>query len=273
MRGSSGSRRSRRRQLQASHQKNWLIGRHAVLETLHAAKWPIEELLMAEDLGQDTAREVLRLAAALNLQPRQTSAERIKELCHAEHHQGLAARMGLYPYATMETLLAAARSDGSVFPRQQPLVVLCDRIQDAFNFGAILRCCDAMAVTGVVVGDSQQVSITPQVARSSAGAVNHITVALVADLIQATADLKQDGFLMTAASEKSSVAPWAVDLDHPIGLMIGGESQGIRPELLSQCHYRTGIPMLGGVSSLNAAVAAGILIYEIRRQQSTGGPS
>lgn len=268
MSGSSGRRKSRRRQLRASHQKNWLIGRHAVLETLRAGRWPVDELYVAADIEPLLNREVTELSATAGIRPQSAPAERLTELSGADHHQGLIARMGLYPYDTVEHVLTnrmQVRSD----PARPSLVVVCDRIQDSFNFGAILRCCDAMAADAVVIGESGQSPVTPQVARSSAGAVNHLSVVLTENLVDAVERFRSCGLVIAAASEKSETSCQAVDLNRPLALLLGSEARGIREELLEKCDLGLRIPMAGCVESLNAAVAAGILLYEIRRQQNS----
>ncbi|MEZ6122530.1 MAG: RNA methyltransferase [Planctomycetaceae bacterium] len=267
---SSGPRRSRRRQLQASHQKNWLVGRYAVLEVLKAGRWPITELLLADDLDEGQLAEVRGLLSESRLRPTRESRDRLTQLCHAEHHQGYVARMGDYPYQTVESLLkeigiSANESTGSL--KLPPLLVLCDRIQDAHNFGAILRSCDAMRVDGVIIGQTEQVGVTPQVARSSAGAVNSVKIATCDDPVQIARQLREHGFQLAAASEKSSGAVWDSDMQGPVCLVIGSEAVGIHDDLFAVCGQHLRIPMLGQVESLNAAVAAGILLYEIRRQQ------
>ncbi|MEQ9410556.1 MAG: 23S rRNA (guanosine(2251)-2'-O)-methyltransferase RlmB [Fuerstiella sp.] len=267
MSDSSRSRKSRRRQLQASHQKNWLVGRHAVLETMRAARWPVADLFVASDLSAEESTQVRRLAKQAAIAVQVVSAERITELCHATHHQGYAARMGPFPFANMQDLLSSPAGSSAVVPGRMPLVVVCDRIQDTFNFGAILRCCDGLGITAVVIGETQQAAVTPQVARSSAGAVNHIPIVRTEDLSDAVRQLDRAGFVIAAASEKSASPAWDIDLRQPVALIIGSEAVGVSETLLESCRHHLKIPMLGKVESLNAAVAAGILLYEIRRQQ------
>ena len=262
----SGHRKSRRRQLQASHQKNWLTGRYAVLEVLKAAVWPVNRLFVADDLNAAEQTEVQRLAQSTTASLEQCSRDRLTELCGSTHHQGYIARMSAYPYATVQELLRQSAEHSEATSRP-PLLVVCDRIQDTFNFGAILRCCDAMNVSGVIIGDTQQAAVTPQVARSSSGAVNHVPVATAENLTQACLEISAAGFSLAAASEKSDSAAWKCDLSKPLALIIGSEAQGVCKELIDLCRDHLRIPMLGQVSSLNAAVAAGILLYEIRRQQ------
>ena len=175
--------------------------------------------------------------------------------------------MGEFPCENPESLMLAARTSISESGRTPPLFLVCDRIQDAHNFGAILRSCDAMKLDGIVVGDRYQSTITPHVARSSAGAVNHLRIFRVPLLTEAVVTLKQTGFQIIAASEKSATTIWDVNLTTPTVVLIGSETAGVALELLSLCDSHVAIPMLGGVNSLNAAVAAGIVLYECRRQQ------
>lgn len=267
MAGTHGNRKSRRKQLSVSHQKNWLIGRYAVLEALRAGKWPVDDLYVSKTGDKDAFRELLSLARTQRVPTTFVSDDRITELCHARHHQGCAARMGAFPYDSEAKLFnscaSACAGDGP-----PPVVFVCDRIQDTFNFGAILRCCDAMAVLAVVVGITEQATVTPQVARSSAGAVNHVSIVQSDELSACLIKLKEFGFRIAAASEKSDAPSWSIDLNGPVALVVGNEAQGISEQLQDVCDVGLRIPMSGGVSSLNAAVAAGILLYEVRRQQN-----
>lgn len=249
---------SRRRQLKASHQKNWLIGRHAVTETLTAGVWDVDELYLANELDP-TERESLLKLAGNRVRVHLESADRITQLCHADHHQGVAARMAAFEYRTAETL--EGESDDGLF-------VICDRIQDTHNFGAILRCCDALGAQAVIVGESGQSRVTPQVARSSAGAVNFVPIVLAESLLDCVLQLKNAGVKIVAGSEHSDSEVWSADLTGSVALIIGNEAEGIAQDLLEQCDTRVRVPMLGQVSSLNASVAAGILLYEISRQRS-----
>ncbi|MCA9050105.1 MAG: 23S rRNA (guanosine(2251)-2'-O)-methyltransferase RlmB [Planctomycetaceae bacterium] len=263
--------RNRRRQLDASHQKNWLIGRYAVTEMLRAGRWPPEEIFAADHLPTELHNELLLLSDRAGLVLHHVSNDRLTELCHSQHHQGLIARMGPYPYADPDTLGHLVRSlptshtltAGRSLP---PLVVVCDRLQDSFNFGAILRCCDAMAVNAVIIGETEQAGVTPQVARSSAGAVNHVPVIRAANLCATVQDIRSQGFRVLAASEKSPTDVWNSEIAGPTALIIGSEAHGVAAELLTCCDLVVSIPMLGRVGSLNAAVAAGILLSEIRRR-------
>ena len=247
-----------------------------MLETLKAGRWPIVELFVDANQPEPELADVQRLAEPLEIAVELADADRLTQLSQTYEHQGFLARMGEFPCedsaslmqaARMATQLAASNSAASGFSALSPLFVVCDRIQDAHNFGAILRSCDAMKLDGMVIGERYQSSITPHVARSSAGAVNHQRIFRVPLLTEAIAMLKQAEFQIIAASEKSSTMVWEVDLARPTVVLIGSETSGIALELLALCDTHVAIPMLGGVNSLNAAVAAGIVLYECRRQQ------
>lgn len=242
-----------------------------MLETLKAGRWPIVELYVDSNQPEPDLAEVERLAEPLEIAVEFTDADRLTQLSQTYEHQGVLARMGEFPCEDSESLMLAARtatpdaaSGTTVLPS---LFVVCDRIQDAHNFGAILRSCDAMKLDGIVIGERYQSAITPHVARSSAGAVNHQRIFRVPQLAEAVAMLKQAKFQIIAASEKSATPLWDIDLAQPTVVLIGSETSGIAPELLALCDTHVTIPMLGGVNSLNAAVAAGIVLYECRRQQ------
>ena len=242
-----------------------------MLETLKAGRWPIVELFVDANQPEPDLAEVERLAEPLEIAVELTDSERLTQLSQTYEHQGFLARMGEFPCEDSESLMraaGAARQDAtSCSPMLSPLFVVCDRIQDAHNFGAILRSCDAMKLDGIVIGERYQSAITPHVARSSAGAVNHQRIFRVPLLTEAVAMLKQAEFQIIAASEKSATTLWEVELTRPTAMLIGSETSGIASELLALCDTHVAIPMLGGVNSLNAAVAAGIVLYECRRQQ------
>ena len=256
----SGRRRSRRKQIDASHQRNWLTGRNAVSETLAADVWPVQRLCGTAEALQRLSADGTRL-----LDAEVVSSDRLTELCGSRHHQGLAAQMGEFPCSTPESLISLIGEHPSIGKTATPLIVICDRMQDAHNFGAILRCADAMSVSAVVIGDREQVGITPQVARSSAGAVNRVSIVRSDRLATTVQELKNAGVHLVAATEQATDAPWNIASHGTTALVIGSEARGISIDLLDLCDQQVAIPMHGQANSLNAAVAAGILLYELRR--------
>jgi 23S rRNA (guanosine2251-2'-O)-methyltransferase len=265
-----------------SHQRAWLWGRHAVLETLTAARWPVLELFTSEALAPDALRTLQEAAGRQSVPWQRVSSARLEQLCRQADHQGVAARMGEFPAETAADLSVAVREAALAWKTNAtalataapavsfaPLFVMLDRIQDPWNFGAILRCCDAVSAAGIVIGMTSQSTITPHVARASSGAVNYLRIFQTPDLAETTAVFRKSGFRIAVASEKSSDVLWNSSLAGPLLLIIGSEAHGVAPRLLECSDVRAAIPMLGRVTSLNAAAAAGILLYECRRQSGT----
>jgi 23S rRNA (guanosine2251-2'-O)-methyltransferase len=255
-----------------SHQRAWLWGRHAVLELLTAARWPVLELFLADSLPTDLVHQLQRTAHKQQIPLRFVSASRLEQLCRQPDHQGLAARLGEFPLESETELAAAVKQSvaATAKDRWPPLFVMLDRLQDPWNFGAILRCCDAVRAAGIVIGSVSQSGVTPHVARASSGAVNHLRLFQVHSLLDSLAPFQQAGFQIAAATEKSTQRIWDAELSGPLLLIIGSEATGVDPLLLQHSHVQAAIPMLGSVTSLNAAVAAGILLYECRRRSAEG---
>ncbi len=259
-----------------NHQRSWLWGHHAVLETLRSGLWPVLEVHASREAFEASA-ELLLAKQKAGIPVEVVKPERLFELSKSTEHQGLVARLGPYPYRSMQSLeselrLAIAgyeKKTAEKEPARPPLIVICDQIQDTFNFGAILRCCDGASVLGVIVGQRSQAEVTPHVARSSVGAVNYVPVTQAENLLTAAKTIKSLGFQLVGADGNTKQSAWTSRLDSLTALIIGSEATGIAPELLAECDQRLCIPMQGHVTSLNAAVAAGILLYEIRRQQQS----
>jgi 23S rRNA (guanosine2251-2'-O)-methyltransferase len=253
-----------------NHQRSWLWGHHAVLETLQSGLWPVLEIYATQE-AYNTSADLLGAKQKAGIPVEVVTPARLFELSKSTEHQGLVARLGPYPYrslASFESQLRTAVAAHAVEPTQPPLVVICDQIQDTFNFGAILRCCDGAGVLGVIVGERHQAEVTPHVARSSVGAVNYVPVIQVENLPAAAKAIKAIGFQLVGADGNTQQSAWNASLNILTALVIGSEATGISDELLAVCDKRLCIPMQGHVTSLNAAVAAGILLYEIRRQQN-----
>ncbi len=257
----SSRRRSSRRDVLTNHNRCWIWGRNVVLETLRAGRWPILELLIGDRADDGLWDEAVRLAKQHGIEAIAMDDATLTKACHSGEHQGMAARMAPFPYATVEQLLSELPADA--------MLVVLDRLQDPFNFGAIVRSASTLGLDGIVIGQKEQVEVNSLVARCSAGAVNHIAIASTDDLVQTVETLRERGFQIVAASEKADIPLPEANFRQPTVAIIGNEGRGIRPELLARCDHSLSIPMSGPVGSLNAAVAAGILFYEMRRQRLT----
>jgi 23S rRNA (guanosine2251-2'-O)-methyltransferase len=241
-----------------SHNRSWIWGGHVVLETLRAGVWRPIEVAITPRCGEKQT-EIRRLVERHGLMLQETTDIALTRRCRAEDHQGLAAAMPPFPYASFDELLARR-------PGLTAWLVL-DRLQDSFNFGAIVRSAHALGIEAVVIGSSEQAEVNSQVVRSSAGAVNWLPIARVERLTDTLKALREIGVRPVAATEKASAVIDQGDLRGPAAVVIGNEGRGIQAEILRQCSLQVRIPMSGRVGSLNAAVAAGILCYELSRQR------
>lgn len=260
---------TKKKRFSGNHQRSWLWGLHAVVETLRAGSWPVQGLYVTPEAFQQ-APELLAAKERDGIPVEVVEASRLEQLCGSSEHQGWLARMGPFAYEPLDQFEHRVRTLLVENPGRrtlQPLVVLCDRIQDSFNFGAILRCCDGAGVAGVVVSADRHAEVTPHVARSSSGAANYVPITQADDLVAFARRLQEQGMQLVGADANAAKSVWETNLDQPTALVIGSEAHGIRPELVELCDLRVIIPMQGKVTSLNAAVAAGILLFEIRRQQ------
>jgi 23S rRNA (guanosine2251-2'-O)-methyltransferase len=165
-----------------------------------------------------------------------------------------------YPYVDASDLLRRRP--------QTPLYVVLDRIQDPYNFGAIVRSAEVLGVDGMFVAEQNQCAVTSLVARTSAGAVNYLEIARVPDFVALARQLSHTGVRLIAASQHAECRLFDCNLKGSAALVIGNEGEGIADELLQCCDVRVSIPQSGHVDSLNAAVSAGILFYEASRQRS-----
>ena len=168
--------------------------------------------------------------------------------------------MGSFPFESVDDVLAAAKSP--------PLFAILDGLQDPHNFGAVIRSAHVLGVDALFVPSHGQVEITVQVARSSAGAVNHLPIAQADELLKLAAQLRSRGVRLIGASQNASRPLFECDFAGPAAIVIGNEGSGIQPKLLAACDDLVTIPQLGVVESLNAAVSAGILFYEAQRQRA-----
>ena len=250
-----------KQRLLGSHAKCWVWGRNAVLETLAAGRWPILELYLADtvDAAQvERAREALRPRGLI---PVVEPAAELTRRCHSAEHQGFLAKMAEFPYRLEAEVLAGP--DAS----RPPCYAILDGVQDPYNFGAILRSAEVFGVHGIFLGERGQVGVTSMVARSSAGAVNRVSICRVARLDELAGRLRAKGITVIGSSAQAEVTIEQCDLRRPVALAIGNEGRGMSADLAPGCDLLVKIPQQGVIGSLNAAVAASILFYEVQRQR------
>lgn len=243
-----------------NHNRAWLWGRHAVIETLRAGQWTPLEVALSPRCPNDIAMEVQRWTQQHAVRLIEESDAALAKRCRSEEHQGVAARLPEFPYADFATLCRTL-GDHAVW-------LVLDRIHDSHNFGAMVRSAVGLGVDAILVGETEQSAVNRQVVQSSAGAVNLLPIASVTSLTAAIDQLLQRRVKIVAASEKAEQTIFTADLRPPVAIIIGNEGRGVAPELLKRCTLPVRIPMANQLGSLNAAVAAGIVCYEVLRQKS-----
>lgn len=249
--------------LLGNHQKCWIWGKNVVGETLRAGRWQIHELRLSNSLSDDALQSARETAADLEIPVIVESTADLTRRCRSSEHQGYLAKMAPFPYDALNEVLADMPA--------APLYVILDSIQDPYNFGAILRSADVMAADAVFIGEKNQVDVTSLVARTSVGAVNHIRIVKTDDLTSLITRLRDAGIHTVATGQHAAVPCYDYDWTGPSALIIGNEGTGVSDNLLALSDQQITIPQAGHVDSLNAAVAAGILLYEAHRQRLANG--
>ena len=227
----------------------YVYGKNVVKQLLQDGK-PIHEVLIQEGI-RDTALEG-------EIKKRRIP---VKVLGRKKMDQGIAACIDDYKTWELEELLE------SVPQGKQPLLVMLDGLEDPHNLGAILRTCDCIRADGVIIGKHRNVRLTPTVAKVSTGAIDTVKVSVVTNLVQAIKYLKKQGYWVVGTDFENSRDYREGQYDVPLVLVIGSEGFGISSLVKKNCDYCVRLPMEGSVSSLNASVAAGILLYQIHAQR------
>lgn len=236
-------------------------GRNAVMEAFRSGK-TIDRLLVQEGNTEGAISTILKEGKKQNAVVSFVKKERLEQVSVTGKHQGVIAFAAAYEYAEVSDILAIAREKG-----EAPFLILLDGIEDPHNLGAIIRTANLAGAHGVIIPKRRAVGLTATVAKTSAGALNYTPVAKVTNLVQTMEELKKEGMWFVCADMGGEVM-YRQNLTGPIGLVIGNEGEGVSRLVKETCDYVTSIPMKGEIDSLNASVAAGVLMYEIVRQRS-----
>jgi 23S rRNA (guanosine2251-2'-O)-methyltransferase len=230
-----------------------VYGRRPVREVLRAGRRQVLELLATERAL--AAEPWLRDVKGVRLQVVRDA--RLNEEAHTRDHQGVVAFCEPYRYADAHELVAGER----------PLVVCLDQVSDPHNLGAVCRSVEGAGASGVVVPEHNAARVTPVVCRASAGAVEHVRVAVVVNVARYLAEVKRDDLWVWAATSDARTPVWSADFTTATVLVFGAEGRGIRPGVRRACDDAFTIPLAGQVESLNVSVAAGITLFEAARQR------
>ncbi len=235
-------------------------GRNAVLEAFRSGR-VVDKLFLQEDLHDGPIKSIAREAKKHDTIINYVTKERLNELSDGGHHQGVIAQVAAYEYADVDDILKKAEEAG-----EAPFVIVLDGIEDPHNLGAIVRTACQAGAHGVIIPKHRAAGITSTVVKASAGALNYVPIAKVTNIGRTIDDLKEKGIWFYAADMGGSDM-YQTDLKGPIGLVIGNEGDGVSRLVEKKCDGIVSIPMTGKIDSLNASVAAGVLMYEIVRQR------
>lgn len=236
-----------------------LCGRNPIREALRAGR-PVEKLLVASGDLSGAAHDIVQLAREAGAVVQRVDRSRLDQIYPA--HQGMIAYVAAVEYSTVDEMLERAAQRG-----EEPLLVLLDGITDPHNLGAIVRTAECVGAHGVILPERRSAGLTPAAAKAAAGALNYMPIARVTNLNRTIDELKARGVWIAGAS-MDGVSAFSADLSDPMALVVGSEGEGISRLTLEKCDLRVAIPMKGHIDSLNASVAAGVLMYAIARARA-----
>ncbi len=238
--------------------KEYITRRNPVLESLRAGRRPFHKLWLQKGADKKALRPILAEARARGARLETADKNRLAQLAQDSKHQGVALEAGPYPYSDVAEMLALAEARG-----ERPFLLLLDLLHGPQNIGSLLRTAEIVGVHGVVMQDRRAPEITPSVVRYSAGAAEHLLIAQVTNLVAAMKRLQAENVWLVGLDLAEGARPLPdVDLDIPIGIVVGHEGQGMRRLVRQTCDIRLRLPQRGQVESLNAAVAGSILLYQ-----------
>ena len=233
---------------------NFIYGKNPVIEAINAKK-AIRVFLVSNFNDQ----KILNLINSNRVPVSVISPNEMNKMSNNGVHQGVAAELKPYQTVSLEEIIYKAKN------KQKKIIVMLDGIEDPHNLGAILRSADVFEASGIILPKHNSVSLNATVAKTSAGAINYVPVAVVNNLNQAIKTLKEEGYWVVSTDGSAEISYSSIKYDFPVVVVIGSEGKGVSPLVLKNSDYIVKIPQFGHVNSLNASVAAGILLAEVHK--------
>lgn len=240
-----------------------ITGINAVREALEA-QIPLDRIVIAKGRQDTRVEEIVQLARKQGVPVRFEDRGQIDRLANSKDHQGIVALGASRAPASLEDVLARANAT----PSQFGLIVLLDGVEDPHNLGAIIRTSLAAGAHGVVIPERRAAGLSDTVSRASAGALAHLPIARVTNLVRTMEELKDAGYWLVGLDEEGEKNYTDVDYTSPMGIVLGGEGKGLHELTRKRCDFVVSLPTTGPVKSLNVSVAAGVVLFEAIRQRS-----
>jgi 23S rRNA (guanosine2251-2'-O)-methyltransferase len=241
-----------------------LTGIHAVREALEAGR-AFDRIVIAKGRQDSRVEEIVQAARARNISVRFEDRGQLDRLADSKDHQGIVALVAARAAGTLDEILAAANAGAG--RGEKGLIVLLDGVEDPHNLGAVIRTALAAGAHGVVIPERRAAGLTDTVARASAGALAHLAVAKVTNLVRTMEELKEAGYWLVGLDERGDKNYTDVDYTSPTGIVLGGEGKGLHELTRKRCDFVVSLPTIGPVKSLNVSVAAGVVLFEALRQR------
>lgn len=243
-----------------NREQEYIIGKNPVMEALKS-KRDINKILIAEGSQHGQMKQVTQLAKEEHVLVQFVPKRKLDQITDG-NHQGVLAYVAAYQYAELDDLFAAAKGKN-----EQPFFLLLDEIEDPHNLGSIMRTSDAVGAHGIIIPKRRAVGLTATVAKASAGAIEYIPVVRVTNLARTIDELKELGVWIAGTAANGAEDYRRFDAALPLGLVIGNEGKGMSRLIREKCDFLIKLPMAGKVTSLNASVAASLLMYEVYRKR------
>jgi len=242
---------------------NQIEGKNSILEALKT-NHPIDKILISKDIGRhSTIAEILHLSKQKGVPLIYVEKSKLDNISQTKSHQGIIAYVPEKEYVEVEDILSLAKKKN-----EQPFIIILDSIEDPHNLGAILRSAEATGAHGIIIPKRRSVGLTPTVAKTSAGAIEYMSVAKVANLSDAISKLKKQNIWVIGIESEVKTSYIKFDFKMPIAIVIGSEGKGISRLVKENCDELLSIPMKGKITSLNASIAAAVVMYEVLKQRS-----
>lgn len=238
-----------------------IMGKNPVIEALSSER-SINKIYIAEGMQKGSAQKIVGLAKEKKVIVQYVPKSKVDQMAGSTNHQGVVASISAYDYYEIHDLIQKIEQKESM-----PFLLILDELEDPHNLGSIMRTADVTGVDGIIIPKRRSVGLTSTVAKTSAGAIEYVPVARVTNLAQTIDLLKEKGYWIVGTDASGKQFYHQVDYQIPIAIVIGSEGKGMGKLIKDKCDFVVKLPMKGHVNSLNASVAASLLMYEVYRHR------